>query len=91
MTEYMNCLKLYANDSSKCRGIAKDYLACRMERGLMAKESMENLGFHSNVPVSLDSSAPFDSSTSAGLSTSTSSASAAGPTPSDSNNGNTRQ
>ncbi len=43
--EYMRCLKSNKNDNLSCRDCAKDYLQCRMDKGLMNKESMENLGF----------------------------------------------
>lgn len=44
MTKYMNCL--YKNDgkNSECRKQAKDYLGCRMDNNLMAKESWSSLG-----------------------------------------------
>jgi cytochrome c oxidase assembly protein subunit 19 len=31
-----------------CREQAKSYLKCRMDRNLMAPDSMKNLGFHDN-------------------------------------------
>jgi len=42
---YMDCLDAHKSISIKCRKEAKEYLACRMERGLMSVEDMENLGF----------------------------------------------
>ena len=33
------------NSASICREQAKDYLGCRMEKGLMAKEEWKKLGF----------------------------------------------
>ncbi|KAA8909173.1 hypothetical protein FN846DRAFT_1009481 [Sphaerosporella brunnea] len=46
MVEYLACLKRVrgANDHT-CRMIAKEYLKCRMERQLMAEDTMANLGF----------------------------------------------
>lgn len=34
-----------AADHAECRGLSKAYLACRMERGLMAQEDLDTLGF----------------------------------------------
>ncbi|XP_018600927.2 cytochrome c oxidase assembly protein COX19 [Scleropages formosus] len=42
---FMKCLKENKYDSSVCRMQSKDYLECRMERNLMAKEPLEKLGF----------------------------------------------
>lgn len=45
MLKYMICLRDSKHNSSKCRSEAKDYLACRMENNLMAKEEWTKLGF----------------------------------------------
>ncbi|KAL4648682.1 cytochrome c oxidase assembly protein COX19 [Arapaima gigas] len=42
---FMKCLSENKYDSSKCRTQSKEYLECRMERNLMAKEPLEKLGF----------------------------------------------
>ncbi|XP_037609995.1 cytochrome c oxidase assembly protein COX19 [Sebastes umbrosus] len=42
---FMRCLKDNSFDNSKCRLQSKDYLECRMENQLMAKEPLEKLGF----------------------------------------------
>ncbi|KAL3051080.1 hypothetical protein OYC64_001372 [Pagothenia borchgrevinki] len=42
---FMKCLRDNSFDNSKCRLQSKDYLECRMENQLMAKEPMEKLGF----------------------------------------------
>ncbi|KAI5717741.1 cytochrome c oxidase assembly protein COX19 [Diaphorina citri] len=44
MTKYMICIKKNNSDSSACRDEIKDYLGCRMEKELMAKEDWEKLG-----------------------------------------------
>lgn len=42
---YMNCLKSNANDAGSCRLLAKEYLQCRMDRGLMEPvDDWEDLG-----------------------------------------------
>lgn len=45
MLKYMICLRDSKNNSSKCRCEARDYLACRMDHNLMAKEDWAKLGF----------------------------------------------
>ncbi|KAK3945252.1 hypothetical protein QBC46DRAFT_371702 [Diplogelasinospora grovesii] len=46
MTTYLNCIKKVKGvNEDECRDHAKSYLACRMERNLMAKDSFKNLGF----------------------------------------------
>jgi len=40
----MFCLSVNNGDNSKCRQQAKDYLDCRMQNDLMAKEEWEKLG-----------------------------------------------
>lgn len=42
---FLSCLKENRNDNSACRLEAKNYLNCRMEKNLMKKESLENLGY----------------------------------------------
>ncbi|KAL6649066.1 hypothetical protein ACP70R_013290 [Stipagrostis hirtigluma subsp. patula] len=43
--EYLACLKSTGFQSEKCRQFSKKYLECRMERNLMAKQDMSELGF----------------------------------------------
>ncbi|XP_010917773.1 uncharacterized protein [Elaeis guineensis] len=43
--EYIACLKSSGHKSEKCRHFSKKYLECRMERNLMAKQEMSELGF----------------------------------------------
>eukprot|EP00271_Cylindrocystis_brebissonii_P000266 TRINITY_DN10333_c0_g1_i1.p1 TRINITY_DN10333_c0_g1~~TRINITY_DN10333_c0_g1_i1.p1 ORF type:complete len:123 (-),score=18.15 TRINITY_DN10333_c0_g1_i1:209-577(-) len=45
MSNYMKCLKDNKYDGDKCRAISKAYLECRMERNLMAQQSLAELGF----------------------------------------------
>lgn len=42
---YRLCLSEQSNIPKKCRQQAQDYLQCRMDKGLMAKVSMDELGF----------------------------------------------
>ncbi|KAF4662250.1 Cytochrome c oxidase assembly protein cox19 [Perkinsus chesapeaki] len=44
---YLKCLRTHRNDNRSCRFLAKEYLQCRMDHGLMAPEPMERLGFTS--------------------------------------------
>ncbi|GAU24726.1 hypothetical protein TSUD_355550 [Trifolium subterraneum] len=43
--EYLNCLKTAGNKSEICREFSKKYLQCRMEKNLMAKQDLAELGF----------------------------------------------
>ncbi|KAL3143101.1 hypothetical protein ABBQ38_003374 [Trebouxia sp. C0009 RCD-2024] len=45
--QYLACLKENANDAAKCREISKLYLQCRMDRNLMARQDLKELGFRS--------------------------------------------
>jgi cytochrome c oxidase assembly protein subunit 19 len=52
INKYLKCLKGTELDSSQCREVAKEYLGCRMDRNLMAKDDFKNLGFHESSPES---------------------------------------
>lgn len=41
---FLGCLKENNHDHFPCKAFSKVYLECRMERNLMAKESMDTLG-----------------------------------------------
>ncbi|NP_001290660.1 COX19 cytochrome c oxidase assembly factor [Esox lucius] len=43
--KFMTCLKDNSYDNSLCRLQSKEYLECRMDNQLMAKEPLEKLGF----------------------------------------------
>ena len=43
--KYMVCLSENNHKNSECRQQSKDYLNCRMEKGLMAKEEWSKLGY----------------------------------------------
>ena len=43
--KYMICLKNNVGKNSECREKSKDYLECRMEKNLMAKEEWSKLGY----------------------------------------------
>ncbi|KAJ8362817.1 hypothetical protein SKAU_G00116480 [Synaphobranchus kaupii] len=43
--KFMKCLRDNGHDNSLCRRQSKEYLECRMERQLMAKEPLEKLGY----------------------------------------------
>ncbi|KAJ4476589.1 hypothetical protein J3R30DRAFT_3291791 [Lentinula aciculospora] len=44
MMLYINCLKTNSSTSTACRELSKEYLHCRMDRGLMQQEEWESLG-----------------------------------------------
>ncbi|OCH88603.1 hypothetical protein OBBRIDRAFT_820109 [Obba rivulosa] len=66
MKVYLDCLKKNTNNSSPCRHLNKDYLECRMNRGLMDRDEWKNLGLGSvSAPSAPNtSSSPPTSSTS---------------------------
>lgn len=43
--DYITCLKTAGHKSEQCRQFSKKYLECRMEKNLMAKQDMSELGF----------------------------------------------
>eukprot|EP00931_Biecheleriopsis_adriatica_P077748 TRINITY_DN51253_c0_g1_i1.p1 TRINITY_DN51253_c0_g1~~TRINITY_DN51253_c0_g1_i1.p1 ORF type:complete len:138 (+),score=31.09 TRINITY_DN51253_c0_g1_i1:67-480(+) len=43
--EYVKCLKTNSHDNMSCRYLSKMYLECRMDKNLMRKEPMAQLGF----------------------------------------------
>lgn len=45
MIKYMRCLAENRNQNVMCRDVAKEYLACRMDHDLMAREDWSKLGF----------------------------------------------
>jgi len=49
MRVYLTCLSQAKGQNDACRDEARKYLVCRMERNLMAKEEMSNLGFKDEI------------------------------------------
>lgn len=45
MLRYMSCLTEHKDNTANCREETKNYLNCRMENNLMAKEEWSKLGF----------------------------------------------
>ncbi|PVH72932.1 hypothetical protein DL98DRAFT_552886 [Cadophora sp. DSE1049] len=46
MMSYLSCIKRVKGlNDPECRLQAKEYLSCRMDRNLMAKDEFKNLGF----------------------------------------------
>ncbi|KAG0255438.1 Cytochrome c oxidase assembly protein cox19 [Actinomortierella ambigua] len=45
MQAYLSCLKENQNNNGKCREFSREYLECRMQRGLMGRDSFDNLGY----------------------------------------------
>lgn len=56
MIKYMLCLRENQNQNEKCREASRDYLGCRMEKGLMAKEEWSKLGFSDLAGSKVESS-----------------------------------
>ncbi|DBB16869.1 hypothetical protein WJX82_006360 [Trebouxia sp. C0006] len=62
--DYLACLKDNTGDASKCRDLSKLYLQCRMDRNLMAKQDLKELGFRSeDKPQSATQTKSSDSNT----------------------------
>ena len=49
MEDYLECLKTHKDTHHHCQDFSKLYLQCRMDHNLMAKESMDSLGFEAKV------------------------------------------
>jgi cytochrome c oxidase assembly protein subunit 19 len=54
MARYMRCLRENQSNNSLCRLQAKDYLQCRMDRNLMAKEDWSKLGYNDILSGNFD-------------------------------------
>jgi len=52
MIRYMGCLRENQSNNSVCRLQAKDYLQCRMDKNLMAKEDWTKLGYRDDISSS---------------------------------------
>jgi len=67
MKAYLQCIKLSKGNNGACRLESKHYLECRMDKGLMVRDDMANLGL-GDVP---DSNSTNTIHTSTGTDTST--------------------
>ena len=48
MNKYLSCIKkVNGLNDPDCRLLAKEYLTCRMDKNLMARDEFKNLGFDS--------------------------------------------
>ncbi|GAA5878468.1 hypothetical protein JCM3774_006409 [Rhodotorula dairenensis] len=45
MVRYLKCMKQNKQTSTDCRHLSKEYLACRMDKGLMERTEWDALGF----------------------------------------------
>ncbi|BGP53779.1 hypothetical protein JCM8202_005551 [Rhodotorula sphaerocarpa] len=45
MKRYLKCMKESKQQSTDCRHLSKEYLACRMDKGLMERTEWDALGF----------------------------------------------
>jgi cytochrome c oxidase assembly protein subunit 19 len=61
MTRYLACMKKVKGvNDPQCRYLAKEYLACRMDRNLMARDEFKNLGFKDDTAQPSTDSKPSD-------------------------------
>ena len=51
MERYLSCLQESNEVHHKCRDYSKEYLQCRMDHQLMAKENLDQLGFSEDAAV----------------------------------------
>mmetsp|Transcript_21137 Transcript_21137/g.50236 ORF Transcript_21137/g.50236 Transcript_21137/m.50236 type:complete len:164 (+) Transcript_21137:2341-2832(+) len=51
MEKYMSCLKESNDTHHKCKELSRDYLQCRMDHQLMAKEDLNHLGYSEDKAV----------------------------------------
>lgn len=51
MQHYVDCLQENKDMHHKCRDLSRNYLECRMNNGLMAKENLDQLGFSEDAQV----------------------------------------
>lgn len=43
--KYLLCLKENGNKQGPCRNLARDYLKCRMEKGLLEQKDLSDFGY----------------------------------------------
>ncbi|KAJ7169495.1 hypothetical protein C8R46DRAFT_1217188 [Mycena filopes] len=55
MKLYIACLRDNSSTSSPCRLLSKNYLDCRMTKGLMERDDWKNLGFKEEKQAPKDS------------------------------------
>ncbi|KAK4902014.1 Cytochrome c oxidase assembly protein cox19 [Elasticomyces elasticus] len=56
MKQYLRCLRAHRGiNDDECRQLSKGYLQCRMDRNLMAVDSMRNLGYQEPEQLNVDS------------------------------------
>lgn len=48
MDKYLICLKENNQNQNQCRELAKNYLKCRMEKGLLEQQNLNDLGYLDN-------------------------------------------
>ena len=49
--KYLDCLKEEKQQHHKCRELSKDYLQCRMDNELMAKENLDEMGYSEETRI----------------------------------------
>eukprot|EP00536_Pseudo-nitzschia_multiseries_P008657 jgi/Psemu1/198667/e_gw1.223.52.1 len=51
MEKYMECLQDSSQMHHKCKQLSKHYLECRMDRQLMSKENLDDMGYSKDKDV----------------------------------------
>ena len=49
--KYLECLKEEKQQHHKCRELSKEYLQCRMDNELMAKENLDEMGYSEETRI----------------------------------------
>ncbi|KAM0786840.1 Cytochrome c oxidase assembly protein cox19 [Microbotryomycetes sp. NB124-2] len=57
MKRYLDCMKRAKNQSTDCRHLSKEYLNCRMDKGLMERVEWDALGFQEGKGAEQDGEA----------------------------------
>ncbi|XP_062041561.1 cytochrome c oxidase assembly protein COX19 isoform X2 [Lepus europaeus] len=57
--KFLRCLRESGFENASCRKQSKEYLECRMERQLMAREPLEKLGFGDLTDGQSEARSPF--------------------------------
>eukprot|EP00568_Trieres_chinensis_P000775 CAMPEP_0183298596 /NCGR_PEP_ID=MMETSP0160_2-20130417/5573_1 /TAXON_ID=2839 ORGANISM="Odontella Sinensis, Strain Grunow 1884" /NCGR_SAMPLE_ID=MMETSP0160_2 /ASSEMBLY_ACC=CAM_ASM_000250 /LENGTH=142 /DNA_ID=CAMNT_0025460669 /DNA_START=233 /DNA_END=662 /DNA_ORIENTATION=+ len=62
MEAYLECLQSSRSQHHKCRELSKEYLQCRMDNQLMAREDLNDMGYSDDAAVKGDEVKEYDKS-----------------------------
>ncbi|KAL8278382.1 hypothetical protein RQP46_009274 [Phenoliferia psychrophenolica] len=58
MKKYLDCMKTSKSKSTDCRHLSREYLGCRMDKGLMERVEWTDLGFQDGEGATAGTGAP---------------------------------